>query len=361
MEKHLPAEEVRRRDDEHDPPYQLLPLMAELGILALPFPREYGGLEAGWDTVALVQERLGYRGHMAASMFNRVVGFGGMSLLAYGSAGQKERLLPRVIRGELLFALALSEPEAGSDAASVRTRATRVEGGWRITGRKSWTSDAQAANYLVTACRTKPESAGADGISMFLVPRESDGLFMTELEKIGNNCLPSWDVAFEEVFVPDEALMGQENQGFKHVLSTLRYARASLAASVTGQAQAAVDLALAHAKARQQFGRPIGKFQVIQHMLADMQTRVDLSRLLVYYLADRIKSGQPCRKEAAQAKLVATEALQFVTDRGMQIMASAGYSRDNDMQRYWRDGRLYSFGEGTNEIQRNIIAKELGL
>ena len=144
-------------------------------------------------------------------------------------------------------------------------------------------------------------------------------------------------------------------------MATLHYARAGMAASVTGAAQAAVDIALSHARERHQFGRPIGDFQVIQHRLVDMQMRVDQARLLAWQLGWLIGEGRPCRREASQAKIAATETLQFVTDHGMQILASAGYATESDMQRLWRDARLYSFGEGSNEIQRNIIARELGL
>ena len=361
MARHLPPEEVRRRDREHEPPYFLLPLMGELGILGLPFAKAYGGLDGGWDTMVLIQERLGYHAAMAASLFNRATGFGGMSILTYGSEARKQEMLPEIIQGKLLFALALSEPGAGSDAASLTTRARKVDDGWLINGRKTWISDAAAANYMLTACRTGPADSGSRGISLFLVPPDTPGVHMTPLDKVGNNCLPAWDIGFDDVLVQDDALMGEENQGFKHLMATLHYARAGMAASVTGTAQAAVDAALAHARERIQFGQPIGKFQAIQHRLADMQTRVDQSRLMAYHLGWLIREGRPCRKEAAQAKLVATEALQFVTDRGMQILASAGYSADSDMQRFWRDGRLYSFGEGSNEIQRNLIAREMGL
>jgi alkylation response protein AidB-like acyl-CoA dehydrogenase len=184
---------------------------------------------------------------------------------------------------------------------------------------------------------------------------------MTELPKVGNHAMPSWDIGFDDVFVEDDARLGDEGRGFRNLMSTLHYSRASMAATVTGCAQAAVDVALAHARERRQFGRPIGQFQVLRHRLADMQTRVDQSRLLTYHLAWLIGSGRACRREAAQAKIVATETLQFVTDHGMQILASAGYTVESDMQRYWRDARLYSFGEGTNEILRDLIARELSL
>ncbi|MBX6370062.1 MAG: acyl-CoA/acyl-ACP dehydrogenase [Rhodospirillales bacterium] len=359
--RRLPPEEVRRRDAGHIPPYDLLEEMGELGLFALGFPTEYGGLGADWRSVCLVQERLGLHAYMAASIYNRVVGFGGMSFLTYGSPAQKKEFLPQILAGKMLIALALTEPEAGSDAAAIRTRAARVDGGWRVVGRKTWISDAGGARYLLTPVRTDPSSTGAKGISILLIPPDAPGVSMTPLPKIGNNAMPSWDIGFDDVFVPDEALVGEEGNGFRHLMSTLHYSRASMAATVTGCAQAAVDLALRHAKERRQFGRPIGQFQVIRHRLADMQMRVDQARLIVYHLAWLIARGQICRREAAQAKIIATEALQYVAHHGMQILASAGYAAESDMQRIWRDSRLYSFGEGTNEIQRELVARELGL
>jgi alkylation response protein AidB-like acyl-CoA dehydrogenase len=361
MARHLPPEEVRRRDRAHDAPFHLLPLLGEAGLLALPFPEVYGGAGMPWSWVCRVEERLGYLGAMLGTLYDLTVCFGGMSLMAYGSEVQRREYLPKLMRGEMRFALALTEPEAGSDAAAIRTRARRVAGGWSVTGRKIWSSNAGQSNYMVTPCRTDPESKGHRGVTMLLIAPKSKGVHMTELPKVGNNCLTSWDIGFDEVFVPDAMVMGDVDHGFRNLMSTLHYARAGLAASATGQAQLAVDLALQHAKERVQFGQPIGKFQVIAHRLADMQMRVDQARMMTYHLADLIDHALPCRREAAQAKLIATEALQYVTHHGMQIMASAGYSLDSDMQRLWRDARLYSFGEGSNEIQRNIIAKELGL
>jgi len=361
MAEHLPPADIRRRDRDHDPPYHLLPLMGQMGLLAIPFPERFGGLAKDWTTVVLVQERLARLGLMAASLFTRTVSFGGMSLLTYGSPTQQQALIPELIAGRLLFALAVTEPQAGSDAAAIQTRAVKVDEGWRINGRKSWISDGHAANFIVTACRTGAPDSGKRGISMFLVPRSAPGLHMTELAKVGHNGMPSWDIGYDDVLVSDDALMGEPGRGMAQLQATLHYARAGQAASAIGQAQAAVDVALAHAKDRRQFGQPIGKFQAIQHMLVDMQTRVDLARLMLYRLAWLIDAKEPCRKEAAQAKLTAAETFQFVTDRGMQILASAGYAADSHMQRYWRDSRLYTFGEGSSEIQRNLIAREMGL
>ncbi|MCR0982598.1 acyl-CoA dehydrogenase family protein [Roseomonas populi] len=361
LQDRLPPDEIRRRDAGHVPPYDLLPALGELGLFRLAVPEEEGGLGLDWRTVMLVQERLGRHAYMVASIFNRVVGFGIASVKGYGSAAQRAALMPKLLEGRLLIALALTEPEAGTDASAIRTRAMRVEGGWRIRGRKTWISDAKGADYLLVAARTDPESSGSRGISLFLVPPTAEGVAMTPLSKVGNNCMPSWDIGFDDVFVPDHAMMGQEGQGFRHMMSTLHNSRASMAATVTGCAQAAVDCALAHAKERVQFGRPLGALQSVRHRLADMQMRVDQSRLTVWHLGWLIATGQKAQREASAAKVIATETLQYVTHHGMQILASAGYSSESDMQRFWRDGRLYTFGEGANEIQREIIAREMGL
>jgi alkylation response protein AidB-like acyl-CoA dehydrogenase len=361
LDKRLPPEEIRRRDEAHEPPYDLLPEMGALGWFGLAFPQEYGGLGLDWRTVALVQYRLGRHAYMVASIYNRIVGFGAMSLLVYGSEVQRSTLLPDALAGRLLIALALTEPEAGSDAAALRTRGVGTTGGWRVSGRKTWISDARGAQLLLTPVRTEAGSTGTAGISMLLIPSDAPGITMTPLPKIGNHAMPSWDIGFDDVFVPEDALIGAAGNGFRHLMSTLHYSRASLAATTTGCAQRAVDLALAHARDRRQFGRPIGSFQAIRHRLADMQMRVDQAWLVVQHLAWLIATGQSCRREASQAKVIATETLQHVAHHGMQILASAGYSAESEMQRIWRDSRLYSFGEGSNEIQRDLIARELGL
>jgi alkylation response protein AidB-like acyl-CoA dehydrogenase len=355
----LPPSEVLRRDATHTPPYDLLPELGDLGILGIPFNPEYGGLGENWMTLALVQERMARHAYFAASIVSRVVAFGGMSLMTYGSEEQRAKYLPELIGGRALFALALSEPQAGSDATGITTRAERVDGGWHIIGRKTWISDADRATHLVLPARTEKGAAGSRGVSVFLVPRHSAGINMTTLNKVGNHCMPSYDVGLDDVFVSDDAILGTEGDGFKHILSTLHFSRSSMAAAATGCAQSVVEMALAHAKERIQFGKPLFANQVIRHRLADMQMRVDQSRLSVYHLAWMLSEGMDCKRQAAQAKIIATETLQFVTDHGMQILASAGYSMDSPMQRIWRDARLYSYGEGSNEIQRELVSREL--
>lgn len=362
VEQHLPMSEQRQRDAESRPPYSLLSVLGDAGLLALPFAEHNEQpLAANWQTVALVQYTLGHRAWMLGSLYNRALGFGGMSIATYGSAKQREQLLPAITRGELLFALALTENAAGSDASAISCKATPTTGGFVINGSKAWISDAAHADYVIVAARTSGKSGSNTGITLFLVPRGTDGVQMTLLDKVGNHCLPSFDVQFDNAFVHESSVLGDVDRGFSHLMSTLHFARAGMAASVSGYAQFAMDVALEHAQTRVQFGRSIGNFQVIAHRLADMQMRVDQSWLIARELAYRIANNIDCRRQAAQAKVVATETLQYVSQHGMQILASSGYDKSSDMARIWRDSRLYSFGEGSNEIQRNIIARELGL
>lgn len=361
MGRAFPPEEVRRFDLAEETPLHLLPGYGELGLLAAPFPEAYGGAESGWTTVTLIQERLGYHSSIAASLYSITVDFGGMSLLTSGTEEQRRRLLPELIAGRGRYCLALTEPEAGTDAAAMRTSAARVEGGRRVNGRKTWISCADSAEWLVAPCRTTKGSMGRDGISMLLVPRAAPGIAMTKLPKVGNHSLTSWDIGFDDVFVPDENLLGPEGEGFRCLMSTLAYSRAGQAANALGQAQAAIDLAAAHVRERVQFGKALTQFQTVRHRLVDMQMRVDQARLMLYRLAWLIERGERCRIESAQAKILASEALQYVTHHGMQLMASTSYARESDMNRYWRDGRLLTFGEGANEMLRDLIAREMAL
>ncbi len=361
MAAHLPPERAQAYDALGECPPDLLRHFGELGLLAIPFPARFGGLDGDWGTVTLVQERLGYHAAIAASLYSITVDFGGMSLLAYGSPAQQDALLPPLIRGEAQFSLALSEPGAGTDAAALITRAERTATGWRINGRKTWISAADTAAFLVTVCRTERGSTGRAGISILLVPPDSKGIHMTRLHKLGNNSLTSWDIAFDDVEVPGDALMGEEGNGFRHVMSTLQYSRSGQAANAVGQAQAAVDIALDHARERIQFGKPLTQFQVLRHRLVDMQNRVDQARLILYRLAWLMTTGQPCRREAAQAKVLASETLAAVAAEGMQILASTGYASESRMNRILRDSRLYLFGEGANDMLRDQMAREMGI
>ena len=361
MEKECPRELIRELEKKRQSPPGLLKKMGDLGWTALPFPARYGGLDGDFFNIAIILEEFGRLGFIAASLYNRAVLFGGMSILAYGTEAQKEALLPRVCRGELTCALALSEPEAGSDAANVQTTAAPQGDGFVINGQKVWITGADMADYLIVPCRTDKAALKQEGITCFLIPRQAPGVEIRPLDKIGNNLVNACEIFFDDVVAPAETVMGGLNQGFANILKTLKYSRSGLTASVTGTAQAAVDDALKYAKERVQFGRPLGKFQVIRHRLAEMQMHTHASRLMAYQLAWLISQGLPCDREAAMAKVFATENLQAVASQGMQILGAYGYSTEFDMQRYWRDGRLYTVGEGTSEIQKEIIARTMGL
>lgn len=357
----IPQAEVVRRDAAHIPPYDYIPRLASLGLTRAPLPEEQGGLGLPWSLFCRIQERIAYHAQPVASILNRIVSFGLMPLAHFGTPVQKATLIPRLLDGEALVALALSEPAAGSDARGVTTRAEQAADGWRISGRKTWISDADFASHLLTLCRIAGPDAPGDGLAAFLVPRHAPGITMTVLPKAGNNCMPSYDIGFDSVAVTDADMLGAPGAGFRTVTGTLRYSRASLSATLVGSAKAARDLAIAHAGERIQFGQPLSRFQVIRHRLVDMHMEIRKAELMVRELARMVDAGEDADEQAAMTKIAATGMFQYVTDHGMQILASAGYASESPMQRYWRDARLYSFGEGANEIQREIIARRMGI
>jgi alkylation response protein AidB-like acyl-CoA dehydrogenase len=351
----IPQSEVVRRDAEHIPPYDYIPQLAALGLIRAAAPESVGGLGLPWSLFCRIQERIAYHAQPVASILNRIVSFGILPLLQFGTDAHKTALLPRLLDGGALVALALSEPGAGSDARAVTTRADRRGQDWRISGRKTWISDADYATHLLTLCRLPASDAPGDGLVAFLVPRHAAGVSMSLLPKAGNNCMPSYDIGYDDVPVTSDDMLGAPGQGFRTITGTLRYSRASLSATLVGSARAALDLAIAHTAERQQFGRPLAGFQV------DMRIEIRKAELMVRELARMIDDSEDSDEQAAMTKIVATEMFQFVTDRGMQLLASAGYATESPMQRYWRDARLYSFGEGANEIQREIVSRRMGL
>jgi len=355
----LDPADMLRRDAEHVPPYDFLPQLGELGLIRAALPEEHGGLGLPWALFCRVQETIGYYAQPVGSILNRVISFGALPVILFGSEAQRSALLPDLLDGKLLVALALSEPGAGSDTRALTTRATKVDGGWRIDGRKTWISDAERADYLMTPCRIAGEDKKR--FVTFLVPRATAGIAMTGIPKVGNNCMPSFDIGYDEVFVSDEAVLGEVGRGMEPIHGTLKYSRTSLSALLIGAGRACVDLATMHARERIQFGQPISAFQAVRHKIVDMAVENEKARQIVYAFARAVDAGDDVDALGAMAKITATEMFQFVTDRGMQVLASAGYASDNPMQMHWRNARLYSIGEGANEIQREIIARTMGL
>lgn len=335
--------------------------MGPLGLLGLNVPPEYGG--AGVDSVsaAIAIEELGWGCGGTALSIAAHNGLGCASVAMFGSNELKQRFLPPVTSGQSkLAALALTEPGAGSDLkGGVTTRAVLEGGQWVINGTKMWCTNASVADFIVTLARTDPKG-GSHSLSLILVPTEAEGLHIDPPEKkMGVRGSPTNAVSYQNVRVPAEHLLGEIGDGLQQALSILDGGRIGIGALAVGLAQAAMEEALRYAQERQAFGKPIAMHQAIQWMLADAATEIHAARLMVYYAAWLKGEGRSYTKEAAMAKLFATEMAERVTRNAIQIHGGYGYSREYPVERHYRDARLMTIGEGTSEVQRMVIARHL--
>ncbi len=334
--------------------------LGELGVLGLPFPEEVGG--SGGDTLsfAIAVEEIARACASTALTVAAHVSLGCTPLYLFGSEELKARWLAPALRGEKIAAFGLTEPEAGSNTAAIRTRARQEGDGWVIEGTKIFITNGSHADFVVVAAVTDPE-AGRDGISNILVPREAPGWrAVRRYEKLGLHASDTAELVFDGCRVPLDHLVGERGKGHQQFLQTLDGGRIGIGALSVGIAQACLDAALEYARHRRQFGRPISKFQAIQFKLADMATQLEAARWLVYRAAWLRDRGRPYRREAAMAKLFASELAVRAALEAIQIHGGAGYTRDFPVERYLRDAKLMEIGEGTSEIQRLVIARELG-
>ena len=333
--------------------------MASLGWLGMTVPEEYGG--SGLDTLSYaiaVEEVARVCGSHALIMAAHNSLCTGNILLA-GSEAQKRRYLPDLASGRRIGAWALTEPKSGSDAAAMETTATRKGSGWVLQGTKNFCTNAPVAGTFVIMAVTA-RAKGNRGISAFLVERGNPGLAIgREEEKLGVRGSPTSQLTLQDCEVPGDALLGPEDEGFTGALRVLDGGRISIAAMAVGIAQGALEASIGYAKERVQFGKPIAEHEAIQFMLADMAVRIDASRVLVHRAAWSKDQGNAFKREAAMAKLYASEMSSFVTNRAIQIHGGYGYIRDYPVERMLRDAKLTEIGEGTSEIQRLVIAKEL--
>ena len=344
------------------PHWELLPKMAALGFTALPVPPEYGGIGGSVIDATVLLEELGRTSLSLASMLNFAIGFGCETVKRYGTEAQKRELLPQVVRGEMCFAFSLTEPDAGSDAAAIRTRAVADGDSFVIDGAKIFTTGAAESRCLIVATRTDPAAAKHKGISLFAVDPNSPGITCRKIEKLGMRGAGGlYEVHYDGVRVPRSALLGPLNGGWDAVKATLERVRISQAAYCIGCAQQVIDDAVRYAGERRQFGQPIGKFQAIAHLLADLQVEVDAARWLLYRAAWIVDGGERCIKEASMANLACTEALLKVTSDAMRVYGGYGLTMEFDIQRHFRDARLFVIGDGSSQIQRNLIARAMGL
>jgi len=346
---------------DRDPRYprSTLRRMGEMGLLGILTPEAYGGLGLGYLAYAVLLEEIAAADAAHATIASVTNGMPQSLILAHGSAAQRDRWLPRLAAGEAIGAFCLTEPHAGSDAAALRTRARRVEGGYRLDGSKAWiTSGGEADLYLVLA-KTDPE-AGARGITAFVLERDTPGLsFGAPERKLGQHAATTTSVRFDDAFVPEGQRLGEEGQGFVMAMSALDGGRVGIAAQALGIARAAFAAAARHAEEREAFGRPIREFQGIGFKLADMATRIEAARLLTHRAAWLLDRGTRATKEVSMAKLAASETAVFVCDAAVQVFGGYGYSADYPVERYLRDARVTTLYEGTSEIQRVVISRQI--
>jgi alkylation response protein AidB-like acyl-CoA dehydrogenase len=347
-------------DREHRFPDELFPKLAELGLMGVCVPEEYGGAGADFVSYILVLEELSRADAGVGVTVAVHTSATTLPILTFGTAEQRSRFVPPLARGDQIGAFALTESGSGSDAGSLRTTAEPDgEGnGWSISGSKQWITNGSRAGTFVLFARTDPTTAGARGVSCFVLDA-SHVTVTREEEKLGLNSSTTSDVVLEHAHVERDRLLHEEGRGFRVAMATLDGGRIGIAAQALGIAQAAFDVARKYALEREQFGRRIGDFQAIQWKLADMATEIDAARLLTYRAAWLKQEGRPHTTEGAKAKLFASEMARRQTAEAIQILGGYGYTKEFPVERYYRDAKITEIYEGTSEIQRLVIARSI--
>jgi alkylation response protein AidB-like acyl-CoA dehydrogenase len=347
-----------RWDREHHFPRELFGKLAELGLMGACVPEEYGGAGADFLSYILVLEELSRADAGVGVTVAVHTSAATLPILTYGTDEQKSRFVPPLARGEQLGAFALTEAEAGSDAGALRTKAEQTGDGWKITGAKQWITNGRHAGTFILFARTDPETAGARGVSAFILDAEHVRVTRDE-EKLGLNSSVTNDLVVEGAQVGRDRLLHEENRGFRVAMGTLDGGRIGIAAQALGIAQAGYEVARAYAAERRAFGQRIADFQAIQHKLADMSMEIDAARLLVYRAAWLKQQGRRHTVEGAKAKLFASEMARTQTAEAIQILGGYGYTKEFPVERYYRDAKITEIYEGTSEIQRLVIARSI--
>ncbi len=362
MKQECTREYARECSRNYRFPIELYEKMIAQGWMGIPFPEKYGGAGLGPMELAIFLEEAGYAWYGAGTSYFCSVILGAYNILLYGEEWQREHFIPRMIKGEVKFAFALSEPNVGSDAAAVELHAAQSGDEFVLNGTKMFTTNAHVADWIVTVTRTDRNPAKKhDGITIMLVDARSPGITIKPLRQLGRTATHVNEVTFQDVKVPRRNAMGAVGGGWANLTKGLGVERMSVAMMYAGTSQAIIDYAMAYAKDRKQFGQSISKFQAVQHKLVDMQVKADISRLLGYRVAWMLQQGIPCFKEMSVAKLHASEALFDIANQGVQVMGGWGVLEDYDMELHFRDSRIGMIGAGASEIQKTIIAKQMGL
>ncbi|MEM1506294.1 acyl-CoA dehydrogenase [Domibacillus sp. 8LH] len=348
------------RDRTGEFPKKIFEQLAGLGMMGLPFPEQYGGAEADTISFAIVVEELSRVCGSTGITYSAHISLGGAPIHLFGTHEQKEQYLTPLCTGEYLGAFGLTEPNAGSDAGGTQTTATLDGDQWMLSGSKCFITNASyAQNLAITAVTDR--SKGTNGISAFIVPTDTTGFtVINNYEKMGLHASNTTELVLENVSVPKENILGVEGNGFKQFLATLDGGRIGIGAMAVGIAQGAYEKSLQYAKERKQFGKSLSAFQAIQFKLADMAMNIELARNMVYKAAWLKDQGRSFKKEAAMAKLYASEICMRVCDQAVQIHGGYGYMKEYQVERFFRDAKLLEIGEGTSEIQRMVIAREVG-
>ncbi len=351
----VPRARENDRNEHFD--LELVAKLAEQGYLGAIVPREYGGAGLDYLTYGLVVEEVGRGCSSMRTVISVQTSLVCSAILRWGTEEQKQRYLPKLCSGEWLGCFGLTEPDTGSDAANQRTRARKIDGGWSISGAKTWISMGTHAKVAVIFAQTDPEK-GPGGLAAFLVERESDGFSSQEIRhKMGLHGSDTASLSLDEVEVSEDALLGEVGEGFKVAMSSLDSGRYSVAAGCVGICQGCVEESVSYATEREQFGRPIASFQLVQAMIADMVVQTDAARMLTWRAAHRKDTGQPSTTETSIAKLYATEAAVACANTAIQVHGGAGYVDDHPVERYFRDVRVTTLYEGTSQIQKLIIGR----
>ena len=353
------APNAARWDEEGYVPDATLAKMGELGLMGMLVPEEWGGTGADYLAYALAIEEIAAGCASAAVLMSVQNGLGCGCILSWGTAEQKQRWLPKLAAGQAYACFCLTEPQAGSEANNLRTRAVADEGRWKLTGTKQFITGGKRADLAIVFAVTDPE-LGKKGLSAFVVPTDLPGFQPQKLEdKLGIRASDTCAIVLDACSIPGDHMLGPRGKGLAVALSNLEGGRIGIAAQAVGIARAALEAAVAYARERTQFGKKIVEHQSVGNLLADMHTRLNAARLLVHHAARLRSAGIPCLSEASQAKLFASEAAEWIASKAIQVHGGYGYLRDYPVERHYRDARITQIYEGTSEIQRLLIAREL--
>ncbi|MEK7449859.1 MAG: acyl-CoA dehydrogenase [Planctomycetota bacterium] len=351
---------ARLIDKNNEFPLETVKKMAAINLMGIPFPEKYGG--AGGDELSYiitVEELARICGSTAITLAAHI-SLGSFPIYHFGTESQKEKYLKPLARGEKIGGLGITEPNAGSDVSGITTTAAKHPDGYLLNGAKTFITNAHVGEIFIVVARTDKGATATNGLSTFIVEKGMPGFRAGKKEdKLGLRGSDTGELIFEDCLVPEENRLGQEGAGFKYIMKTLDGGRISIGALALGLAQGALDKCLVYVKERKQFGQPIGSFQAIQNMLADMVTEITAARHLVYQAAGLMDRGEPFSKESAMAKLFASETAMRATKNAIQIFGGYGYMTEYEVERFYRDAKLCEIGEGTSEIQRLVIAKQV--